>query len=311
MAEETEGGSAARELASVQSAARWLVGGGAAVLAALVAGLQLSAIAQLTFDSAVQLGLTAGAFVVALVSIIVLLVLAARVLVYPGWTLHRMTDLQDADPGKWQKHWLREYLTLGRGLLVTDANFDPGLIFDRHRMLLVAWSELHERGETVVPDDVDDTSAHPPTHTYKADDSQDVERLERRLANASATTERVEAAANLVDVRRRYRRLVRLLPVLGLVPVAALLYVLWSAATTSDIKLTTPVNVTVQFNNDPNMLAGLGIPRVCANQRISGVAVAGSLTKPKITSISNPACLLNQTEVGPTVGVVVPIVPSR
>src|SRR5688500_9373192 len=78
------------ELQAMQAAAKWLVGAGAAVSTALIAGLQLSTLTRLTFATPDRLKLAVGLVTVCLLAVGTVLVVAARVLVHPGWTPDRL-----------------------------------------------------------------------------------------------------------------------------------------------------------------------------------------------------------------------------
>jgi hypothetical protein len=105
------GGSAAIELKAVQVATRWLVGAATAVLAVLLAGVQLSALGQLASDRPGRLAIAVIACALGLLAVGTILVLAARVLVSPGWTLSKLAHLETQH--RWQGHWLRSELEAG------------------------------------------------------------------------------------------------------------------------------------------------------------------------------------------------------
>src|SRR4051812_28731769 len=118
------------ELESIRSAAKWLVGAGAAVMTIFVAGLQLSTLARLTFESPWLRALALAAVVGGFLTVGYVLVLAARVLVHPGWTMNLLAHL-DSPPAvgqvhrhverypepEWNDHWMREELEGQRRLL--------------------------------------------------------------------------------------------------------------------------------------------------------------------------------------------------
>lgn len=307
MAEESEaqaeGSSADAELESVQSAARWLVGAAASVFAALLAGLQLSALTSLTFDSPLQLIGSLLASLVALVGVGVILVLASKVLIHPGWTITKLSRLETQS--KWNTHWLRNVLQSQAGLLAAGTELRPSLLHRRQVRLSEAWFQLHERGATTVSDDA--AAAAAPTRNYRVDVAEDVERLGQRLNNITAVTTRVTTAANLAEVRRRYKRLVRALKWAGFLPVLAILYLAWAAAQNSDVKITEPVEVSVLFTDDRAVLVAAGLPDTCLGKTVEGIGIGGSLQSPIVVS-REPTCTLRQVQIEPALGLVIPAV---
>lgn len=302
-------GSLSAELESVQSGARWLIGAASAVVATLLAGLQLSVLTRLTFDTTLQLIVSLVACFVGLASVGVVLVLAARVLIHPGWTLNRLAHL-DGPNQKWQRHWLRKELESQYGLIVPGDELRPASLYRRHRRLLEAWLDLTEIGHITLPDDLsEDSPSVTDTHEYHADVPADVERLERRLTNVIATATQVAAVANLAAVRRRYRRLVRCLPFIGSLPIVAILFLVWTAAANTDVQLAAPLGVTVELTTSPPALLEADLPITCAGRKITGVAIGGSLAAPVIVS-DDPSCPLHDVRITPTLGLVIPIVPT-
>ena len=123
---------------------------------------------------------------------------------------------------------------------------------------------------------------------------------------------RVASVANVLEVRRRYRRLVTCqLPVLGGVAVLSLLGLVWFVASNSQVAVTGPLQVDIKFTHDATRLIHDHIPETCAGLTVRGVAINGSLGNPTVSSINDARCPLNQAEVPAEAGTVVPVVPSK
>lgn len=217
------GSPAAVELEAVQAATRWLVGAAAAVLAVLLAGVQLSALGQLAVDRPGRLIVAVIAYTAGLGAVGLILVLAARVLVSPGWTL------------------------------------------SKHRRLHVAWFQLQERGATTLPDDLD--TEHPSSEReYSVTNNDDVERLGRRREEATGISAGIAIAANLAETRRRYRRLVRALSSIGVLPVIAVPVYAWATTVEPEPAITTPTAIRIQFVPDRSVIQQAGLPDGCAGR---------------------------------------------
>src|SRR2546430_715910 len=124
------------ELESIRSAAKWLVGAGAAVMTIFVAGLQLSTLARLTFESPWLRALALAAVVGGFLTVGYVLVLAARVLVHPGWTMNLLAHLDSPPEPEWNDHWMREELEGQRRLLVPGNELRPRKLYDHGHNLL-------------------------------------------------------------------------------------------------------------------------------------------------------------------------------
>ncbi|MBV8996662.1 MAG: hypothetical protein JO287_23830 [Pseudonocardiales bacterium] len=300
--------SASVELEAVQTATRWLVGAAAAVLAVLLAGVQLSSMGQLASEQPGRLVVAVIACVVGLAAVGIILVLAARVLVSPGWTLGKLAHLELQH--KWQDHWLRSELEAQRGLLDPDEDIEPDRLYRRHRRLLVAWFQLQEQGHTSLPDDLN-TDHDSAQQDYLVTNDHDVERLRSRLEEVTAVTERIATAANLADTRRRYRFLVQTLPIIGVLPVIAVPVFAWATTLKPEPAITTPTAIHITFVRDRSVLQQAGLPADCAGRDINAIAVDGSLPHPIVVSTSDPRCILNQVRITPSLGTAVPTLPSR
>jgi hypothetical protein len=300
--------STAVELEAVHTATRWLVGAAAAVLAVLLAGVQLSTMGQLASERPGRLVVAVTACVVGLAAVGIILVLAARVLVSPGWTLTKLAhlDLQH----KWQDHWLRSELEAQRGLLDPDEDIEPDRLYRRHRRLLVAWFQLQEQGRTSLPDDLN-TEHDTTQQDYQVTNDHDVERLRTRLEQVTGITKRIATAANLAETRRRYRLLVRALPTIGALPVIAVPVFAWATTLKPEPAITTPTTIQITFAHDRSALQQAGLPPDCAGRDINAVAVDGSLPHPIVVSTSDPHCILNQVRITPSLGTAVPTVPPH
>lgn len=292
---------AAAQLQSLQSAARWIVASSAAVLAVMAAGIQLTALSRVRSDQQSQ-WIAMGALVAALTAVGLILFLAARVLV-SSWSLHRLAHLEVK--GKWTKgHWMYDALQGQRGLLVADPELHPQDLYRRHHQVLVAWTQLHERGRASLPVDLDTDG--PATVEYLLTDDTDVARLAARMAVAERATERVGTAAKLIAIRRRYILLLRALTGLGALIVAALLT--FVSATTIDTApaVTTPIPMQVHFTTSTTSLAAARLPRGCAGQTVDAVAVAGTLPEPKVITKAAPGCPPSHAHITPEIGLATP-----
>lgn len=302
------------EMESLQAGARWLVGASAAVLAVLVASVQLSSLADVAGKGGQQLFWTLVLCGVALLAVGVLLIFSARVLVRPGLTLTKLSTDQ-----KWKEGWRKEELDTYRSMLVPDTRGaatvtnPPSLQLDslhsHYSHLLKAWFELHESKSAEVIGDLLDQDSEPRTR-YDLGTPADVEQLEGRLKLTASAVTRVVALANLLVVRRRYRRLVYWqLPLFGVIAVLAVLGLVWLAAENAEVSITAPVQVDVKFN-DADLLRDAGLPVTCQTGPVRGVAINGTLSKPEVSSLST-TCPLSQTEIPPELGTVVPVLPPK
>jgi hypothetical protein len=302
------GNPVAIELESTQSATRWLVGAAAAVLAVLLAGVRLSTLGQLGAEQPIRLAIAILACAVGLAAVGTILVLAARVLISPGWTLSRLAHLEVT--GGWQDHWLRPVLEGQRGLLTPDDALRPARLYRRHRRLLVAWFQLHDRGATTLPDDLD-TDRPTTQRSYAVANDEDMTRLRHRLDVTTLITERVVTAANLAQARRRYRRLVQALPFLGALPVVAIPVFAWATTVEPEPRVSAPTPVRVQFAAEPALLQRAGLPAGCAGREVDAIAVGGSLLQPIVVSTGDPWCVLHRVRITSALGTAVPLPPGR
>jgi hypothetical protein len=297
---------AAVELEAVQAATRWLVGAAAAVLAVLLAGVQLSALGQLASNRPGQLIAAAIAYTAGLGAVGTILVLAARVLVSPGWTLSKLAHLDMQH--KWQDHWLRPELDAQRGLLTPDDDLAPALLYRWHRRLHVAWFQLQERGCTTLPDNLD--TEHPSAEReYSVTNNDDVERLGRRLEEATAISAGIVIAANLAETRQRYRRLVRALSSIGVLPLIAVPVFAWATTVEPEPAITTPTAIRIQFVPERSVIQQAGVPDGCAGRNVNAVAIGGSLLRPIVVTTNDPRCILNHVRITPSLGTAVPTLP--
>ncbi|MGH3686201.1 MAG: hypothetical protein ACRDRU_10345 [Pseudonocardiaceae bacterium] len=302
------GSPAAAELAAVHAVTRWLVGAAASALAILLAGVRLSALGQLASDQPERLAVAVIACAVALLAAGITLVLAARVLVSPGWTLSKLAHL-DAHH-RWQSHPLQPALEAQRGLLTPDDDLQPGRLYRRHRRLYVAWFQLQERGCTTLPDDLY-AEQNTTERDYSVANDQDVDRLRRRLEEATSISEGIAATANLVETRRRYRRLVRVMRISGIFVVVAVPVFAWATTVQPEPAVTTPIAIHLTFAHDRSVIQQAGLPPDCANRDVNAIAIGGSLLQPILVSTSDPHCILNQVRVTPALGTAVPALPPH
>lgn len=293
------------EMNSLQSAARWLVTASAAVAAVLLAGVQITALRTLAGQSSAVIGVAAAAGAVAVIAVGSIVVLAARVLGAPGWTLNKLSHLQlKAPENQWKPAWLRDALEAQRGVLVPGGDLDLSALYTQQHKLATANFKLHEHGEVQLPTDL----THPtgPSETYRADVPEHTARLQRRLDNVTAAAARVANAANLITARRRYQHLVRTLPWSGLLlTIGVITFVL--TTTPSSPPVSTPLPVQIQFSKDRTAITEAGLPPHCAGLTLDAVAIGGSLAEPSVVSTSDAQCLLQQQAITPELGIVVPV----
>jgi hypothetical protein len=302
------GSSAAAELEAVHAVTRWLVGAAASAVAILLVGVRLSALGQLASDQPERLAVAVIACALALLAAGLTLVLATRVLVSPGWTLSKLAHL-DAHH-RWQGHPLQPELEAQRGLLTPDDDLQPSRLYRRHRRLYVAWFQLQERGCTTLPDDLY-TEQNDTEQNYSVTNDQDVDRLRRRLEEATSISENIAAAANLTETRRRYRRLVRVMRISGALVVIAVPVFAWATTVQPEPGLTTPTAIHIKFVQDRSVIQQASLPQDCANRDVNAIAIGGSLLRPIVVSTSDPRCILNHVRVTPSLGTAVPTLPPH
>lgn len=291
------------ELASIQSAARWVVGAAAAILATLVAGVQLSALGKVDEESAPwRLPVAIVACLVAVSVVGVILSLAARVLIRPPWSLNRLAHLDQK--GEWHNHWLKEELDTQRGTLVPDDQLVPSLLYSRHVKLCKAWFELQEHGSTTLPENLDADNEHSTRISYNLTNEEEVTRLLARLDSAISIAESVSLVANLAVVRRRYRQLAYALWA-GVLAVIAIPVFVWATTMDPEPAVTVPIAAYVQLTSDEMALTAAHLPKSCKGLTVSGVAVGGTMLRPLIVSTANPKCVLSQVRITPQIGTVI------
>jgi hypothetical protein len=230
------------------------------------------------------------------------------VLVSPGWTLRKLAHLDDHK--HWQGHWLQSELETERGLLTPDADLLPNRLYRRHRQLYVAWFQLQERGCVTLPDDL---YAEPSgaEQSYSLTNDQDVERLRRRLEAATNISEGIATAANLIETRRRYRKLVRALPLSAVLVIIAIPAFTWATTVEPEPAITMPTAIHIKFVPNRSVIQHAGLPQDCTGRDVNAIAVGGSLSQPIVVSTSDPHCILNQLRVSPSLGTAVPALPVR
>lgn len=296
------------ELASLQSAARWVVGAAAAILATLVAGVHLAALGKLGEDEeSWRLPVAIVACLVALGVVAVILSLAARVLIHPAWSLNRLAHLDQA--GKWKSHWLKEQLDWQRGILIPDEELVPKLLYRRHRKLLKAWFELQEHGSTSVPKILDVDDDRSTRVSYDLRNEEEVARLRARLDSAILITDSVSLVANLIAVRRRYRHLVYALWV-GVLAVIAIPVFVWATTIDPEPAVTVPIAAHVQLTSNEMALTAAHLPLSCRGLIVDGIAVGGTMPRPVIVSTANPKCVLSRVRITPEVGTAILVPPQ-
>jgi hypothetical protein len=295
------------ELESIRSTARWLVAAAAAIATALLAGLQVSSGLSKVVSLPWRLLVATGASLVGVSLVLIILILAARVLVAPGWTPDKLSHLSFPDPQKWATHWLRAELDAQRALLVPTAALEPDKLY-RHQMnAFRAWFTFHESGKAELVEEISGTGA---IGVYDATITGDEDRLRRRLDNISAVTARVCAAANLADTRRRYRLLVHAVKFSPLIAVAVGTFT-WATTTEAPIAVSAPFTATVRFTDDQGALNKAGVSTSCAGRTLKATVVGGTLLEPVVVSITDTHCQLRQARLTSGVAIVVPDVPTK
>jgi hypothetical protein len=194
--------SAHQSLASLQDAAKWVVGAFAAIGAILVAGLQVGAVGTLGTDEPLRLALALGAMVMALVAVGVVLTCAARVLVSPQLSL---ADLADLDVRELKRASDEEQVNPARALLGEPS--DP---------LLKA---IHRKREELLKSDVE----RPLELHGRLNTDQGLTDDQRKLLEEDA--ERLTDFADTLTARMRFKTLMWWLRVGGgLVAVCIVLF---------------------------------------------------------------------------------------
>jgi hypothetical protein len=236
------------------------------------------------------------------------LYLAARVLIPPGWTLTGLAHLESTRPQEWRKHWAHEELQGRRALITPTTELDLGKLYRHHRATFVAVVELRETGRTSLDSSLVGDSAG--RVSYSAGEDGDEERLLQRLQMVEDIAERVTTTVNLADVHRRYRRLVRRLPWLGVVATLSIAAFIWATAPANGAPVTTPFRVDIHFTDDRRLLVDEGLPADCAGRTIDGVALGGTFEEPVVTSVGHAGCSLKQQRLGKGTAAVVPKPPT-
>jgi hypothetical protein len=294
------------EIESVQAAAKWLVGAAAAIFAALMTGVQLSALGRLGTEHVGRLVVAITASVLALAATAIILVQAVRVLVHPGWTLQRLAHL--AGRGRWSNHWLKDQLGGLRGVLGVDqAEVRPAQLYREYVILRRALATYQAHGTVDVPADLDDPKSPKITYTETSKDD-----LLRRVEGFDEIANRLAAAANLLDTRRRFRQLRTVIWALGAIPILAVPVFVAATTTAADAPISTPLAVRVVFDDTPQVRAALAdvkLPETCAGRQVTAVAVGGTLSQPVVVSDGPPECKINRVAIGPDLGVAYPVNP--
>jgi hypothetical protein len=235
---------------------------------------------------------------------------------------------QASDSEQWTTHWLYDELEGRRGALMPDAegqaeSYDtpalrPDLLYSHYVRLLRAWFELHELGQATVSSKIPylgDASTISTDHRetigrtvfYRLELSDDVERLRQRLANVTLSGLRIAKMANLLEVQRRYKRLVCFqLPFLGGFALISTLSLLCFASIKEEVPITAPLQVVAAFQEDTKSLEAAGLPKSCAGLTINGVAVNGTLSTPEVSSI-DPRCHFSHVTLTTDVGIIEPL----
>jgi len=261
---------------------KWLVAATGAAAAAIVAGLQLTAIANLQPWAAI---VAACGAVVALIAIGLLLLGATRVLAVQGPTV---TELSNDE--------------LNAGILEPSSNLDrealPPLISWVHqrRMSLLgdaaSITSLYTDGVVGAKRSLDKLRRGEPSKWGSRDldpqSATDVAWLEAEYAAATDRVERIEDAASYWQRRKAYSDLIARVPcllfffMLGVL-VFAIIPVWGRSSMASEIMAPLPAQIYVR---DADVA---GVPGVCPTT-LSGQLVGGTLDKPIVVTVPVGSC---------------------
>jgi hypothetical protein len=303
------------EINSIQAAAKWLVGAFATVFAALMTGVQLSALSGLGAERPGQLALAIIASGLALAASAVILVQAVRVLAHPGLTLGKLAHLAGRD--QWNKHWLNDQLGGSQGAFgIQSSKYnlrsgeELGLDVVRlYRHFVAMRGALNTYRVKHVVEVAEDLDA--PDSTTLIYTQNNVADLRDRVNAYEDVAQRVADTANLLVTRRRYVHLMKLMW-LGAIPVIAIPVFVAATAQTVETPVSAPMVVRVKIGEGPNVLsrlADLHLPDRCAGQELLATAIGGTLSQPVVISDASQDCPLDRIEIGPELGIAFPVHP--
>lgn len=275
-------GSFAARTANLTGTLKWMVAAAGAIATVIVAGLQLTAIANLQPWAAIVAACGAA---VALVAIGSVLLGATRVLAMQGPTVIELSNEE-----------------LNAGVLEPSANLDGKALPP-----LIAW--VRERRTSLLGDATSITSLYTDgvvgarraldglrrgekskwaSRDLDPKSASDVAWLEAEYAAATARVERLEEAADYWQRRKAYSDVINRAPklfnffVLGIL-VFAVIPVWGHSSVTSEIKDPLPAQIYVRDAD------AAGVPSDCP-ATLSGQIVGGSLDRPIVVTVPTGSC---------------------
>lgn len=270
--------------AEMKAAAKWLVASSGAVVAVLIAGLQLKDIGAVTGWA---LGIAVLGVVAALVPVVLFLATAALVLVAPRPSLSSFLDQEKAEFGPAPPPGLRDpkdpllkYLVVTRRLelLGPDRDDITALVEEQSAVHNFQFSGSEMRiGQKVLKPTVD----------------ADKELVAARKLDLETSIAKVTAAAALWHTQRRYEALLswkRLLPYGILLLAGVLTMAILASGGTKSPAITKPTPLEIAMPTDPQVLRDAGADTSCGGLTLDGVAVGGTLAKPQVVTRPSGKC---------------------
>lgn len=294
-------------LDSIQSTTKWIVGGAAATVGVLLAGLQLKDLGAVREDSALQLGVGIVGCVIAVVGAGFILIAASRVLIMGGLTLgalaHREINvltkyanqmpagkrISDFDP---LLSWIDDH----RNELLPHATRQI-LDFKRvYQDLSAALSQVRQGHEATV-DGV----------TYGTDE-RSIARLQAMVEEYHLKADTLLDAAHLFLAREAFQRLLRMLWVSGTLTVAGLLAFVLATTRSQAVVVSAPLPVEVLIRQDvsQDVLALNNLAATCAGKTVTGVAIGGNYAEPVVVTTAVPGCPATRVKISGDIGLAIP-----
>ncbi len=295
-------------LGSIQATAKWIVAAAAAVLGAMIAGLQLKDLGPLREASLLLLVIACLGCLAAIAGVGWILIAAARVLITQGLTLSDIArrELQirvtkgPLRPGK----RVSDYDPLLRSLYKRKADLLPGAI-DDVLTFRNTYDDISEAADLVRSG----TPASWEGVTYDPADAGAVARLEAQVGEYRKRAERLIDAAHLYLAQRAFRRLIRALWIGGIVAVAGIvIFILTTTNPTSLVTTPMQVHVMIAQNAPRHDLASAGLAPACAGQALTGMAIGGSYAEPVVVTNQTPSCPAQQFTLRRTLGIAIPVI---
>jgi hypothetical protein len=288
--QETEGPASgyAAAVSDLRATARWLVAGGAAIAAALVAGLNLRSV-PLSDLSLVRQVLAGGALLIAYGLAVWLVLAAARVLIAPRLSLNDLSERE-----------------MEVGGVATQPRLHP-LRDDLLQFLLDRKTELLLGQDTITGFYTRYAAPLNPNRvTRQQDEPASTERLQSLIGgiqDRAVLVTRVEDAAQYFEVSKAFARLRRGLPWGAAMFAAAVLGFVWlTAPTEQPAAIRAPLRVDIHVTDA--QLAG--VPVECV-PGLTGITVGGTLARPDLVTEGSPGC--PPVRIGASAGVIaVPVV---